>query len=87
MTVEFLHSESVKAAKSWEDLIAQASKVSGPAAERLALDRELAARQYRTFRERLAEAETLIRLDERKQGPTVEVVDLPLLPEEPDFNK
>ena len=83
----FLRAESEKAATAWEELIAKAANVSGAAAERLALDREIAARQYRTLRERLAEAEMLVSLDERKQGPLIEIDNLPSLPERPDFSK
>ena len=83
----FLRAESGKAAMAWEELIAKAPNVSGAAAERLALDREIAARQYRTLRERLAEAEMLVSLDERKQGPLIEINNLPSLPERPDFSK
>ena len=83
----FLRAESEKAATAWEELIAKAPKASGAAAERLALDREIAARHYRTLRERLAEAEMLVSLDERKQGPLIEVSNLPSLPERPDFSK
>jgi hypothetical protein len=83
MTANFLRSEAEKAATAWEEVNAQARNASGAGAERLQLDREMAARRYQTLRERVAEAEMLVSLEERRQGPTLEVLDLPSLPERP----
>jgi hypothetical protein len=85
MTVSFLSSQANRAASTWEDLNDKVRK-AGPGAERLLMDRDLASRRYVMLREQVIEAEAIAALEERRQGPTLEVMDLPSLPERPHLS-
>ncbi len=61
----------------------RAPKLSESVRERLSLDRNLALRQYETLRNKLADARIAQSLEASNQGPRLEVVDPPSLPEEP----
>lgn len=87
LVVEFLRSQAERAAQSWESQMATV-KAANPASasyERLLLDRDLARRRYETLRNNLADAEMRADMDLRHQGPTLEVLDLPSLPEQPSL--
>jgi uncharacterized protein involved in exopolysaccharide biosynthesis len=84
-TVNFLTSQADRAATAWEALSARA-RAAGPNSERLLLDRDLARSHYETLRRQVIEAEMIAGMEERKQGPSVEVFDLPSLPERPEIS-
>ena len=86
MTVGFLRAQADRAATAWEELNGKARNAAGPGAERLQLDRDLARKRYQTLREQVIEAEMISDMDEHKEGPTVEVLDLPSLPERPELS-
>jgi ABC-type sugar transport system ATPase subunit len=46
------------------------------------LDRQLARERYESIKRRVSEAETLDAVESRRQGPTLEVLDMPSLPEQ-----
>ncbi len=83
MTVSFLRDRANHAATEWDELNAQVRKAAGPGVERLQLDSDIARRRYETLRQQVIEAEMIASLEERRQGPTLEVLDLPSLPESP----
>lgn len=85
LVVEFLRSQAERAAQSWESLLpaVKAANPASPSYERLLLDRDLARRRYETLRNNLADAEMRAEMDRRHQGPILEVLDLPSLPERP----
>ena len=85
MTVAFLRSQAEKAAAAWDalNLRVRAARPESEGFDRLRLDRELAIRHYESMRTRLVEAETLASLEERQQGASLEVLDIPSLPERP----
>lgn len=84
MTVTFLAGQADRAAAEWENLTAKVR--SGPQTDRLMLDRQLASRRYETLRQQVSEAEMIAGLEEHKQGPTLELLDLPSLPERPSVS-
>ncbi len=83
MTVQFLRSQTERAAQAWQTQIAavRAAREGDPNLERLHLDRDLARQRYESVRTHLAEAQTVEDVEQRRQGPTMEVLDLPSLPE------
>ncbi|MCC6540535.1 MAG: hypothetical protein IT162_23505 [Bryobacterales bacterium] len=87
MTVEFLRSQAERAAQAWQTQSAavRVARQDDPNLERLHLDRDLARRRYESLRTLLAEAQTLDDLEQRRQGPTMEVLDLPSLPERAEW--
>ena len=87
LTVEFLNRQAEHAAAKWEELSAAAARSAGQTSERARLDVDLAKQRYVTLRQQLAEAELVAALEEGKQAATVEVLDLPTLPEHPDLGR
>lgn len=87
MTVEFLRSQAERAAQAWQtqSAVVRAAKEGDPNLERLHLDRDLARRHYETIRAHWAEAQMMDDMEQRRQGPTMEVLDLPSLPERADW--
>lgn len=86
-TVDFLRSQAEKAAQVWESQLAavKAANQASPGFARLVLDQDLARRHYETLRTQLIEATTRAEIEQRHQGPTLEVFDLPSLPERPSL--
>lgn len=83
-TVSFLERQAERAAETWIALDARLRQEGR--SERLVLDRDLARRHYETLRQQGMEAQMIVDLDERRQGPAVEVLDLPSLPERPELS-
>jgi hypothetical protein len=84
-TVRFLENQADRAATKWDELDARIHK-AGQQSERLLLDRDLARRHYETLRQQVSEAEMIAEMDERRQGPSLEILDLPFLPERPEIS-
>lgn len=83
MTVEFLRRQSERAAEAWQAQTAESAKAGQ--APRAVLDSDLARRHYEDLRTKLIEAQMLAELHQRRQGPTIEVLDLPSLPERAEW--
>jgi len=82
----FFAERSEDAAKKWDQLNSQNRALTTvyPYAERVALDRELARKEYEFLRQRLAEVRPARDLSERQEGRKLLILDATSLPEEPD---
>jgi uncharacterized protein involved in exopolysaccharide biosynthesis len=88
LTTRFLADQAAAAAARWTGLIRleRAAEAKGDAAElqKLFLDRDMARQDYVSFRSKQREAELTELMWRRRQGVTLEVLDLPSRPEMPD---
>ena len=82
----FFAERSEDAAKKWDQLNSQNRALTTvyPYAEHVALDRELARKEYEFLRQRLAEVRLARDLSERQEGRKLLILDATSLPEEPD---
>ncbi|MFN7926197.1 MAG: hypothetical protein U0Q16_39225 [Bryobacteraceae bacterium] len=79
--VSFLGEESRQAADEWD---AFRKQVRGQIpADRAALEANMAQKRYESLSAKLADARMLAAMERRKQGPALEVLDPPSLPEHP----
>ena len=85
VTSRFLADRSEAAAKLWMESTAalQRMKESDPQYPRASLDVELARKEYQTLRERMSDA----RMAEAARGATLEILDLPSLPQQELLNR
>jgi hypothetical protein len=83
MTTEFLKEQREDAARDWRDLV-DLSRTSSANDARMQLDRELARQRYEKLSLQVNESQMMTDVETRKQGPTLEVLDLPVTPEHPN---
>lgn len=82
MTVEFLRHRQGAVGKSWEDSMVRLKNAAPGSAgsERARLESDIARKNYEEISTKLAEAETAKNLEERRQGPLLEMMDSASLP-------
>jgi uncharacterized protein involved in exopolysaccharide biosynthesis len=78
-TVEFLKDRRDRVAKQWEDALRAARAQSG-SPDRLQLEVAIARKNYEEVSAQLAEAETTKNMEERRQGPLLQMLDPASLP-------
>jgi hypothetical protein len=78
-TVDFLKDALAATAFHWDELTEKLR--GGGNRERLQLERDLTKRRYEAVYQQLAEAEALYVMEQQRKGPSMEVLDLPTLPE------
>jgi len=88
-TVEFFRIRAQNASVAWEKLNSEIRGLTAanPRFDRLALDRELARKEYESVRQKLSEAEGIHELAFRQLGWRLLVLDPAQPPEGPDFSR
>lgn len=88
-TVEFFKTRAQKAVMAWETINTQIRGLTAadPRFDRLALDRELARKEYESAREKLGEAEVMEDLAIRQRAEKLQVLDPAHPPEGPDVSR
>jgi hypothetical protein len=88
-TVEFFNMRAQNAAGSWEKMNSEIRGLTpaNPRFDRLALDRELARKEYESVKQRLSEAEAMRDLAVRQMGERLLLLDAAQPPEGPDFSR
>ena len=88
-TADFFKARSDEAAAAWEELnrTVRVLPPTDPKLDRLALDRDLARRDYESQRQKLTEAQEALEIENRKQGTNLQTLDPAFLPDGPDTSR
>lgn len=88
-TVEFFKVQAEGAVAAWENLNTKIRGLTaaGPHFDRLALDRELARKEYESMRQKLSEAEALQDQALRQKGWRLEINEPANVPQTPDVSR
>ena len=87
--MEFFKNRAQNAAGSWGKLNSEIRGLSAsdPRFDRLALDRELARKEYESVKQKLSEAEAMVDLTMRQMGWRLQLLDVAQPPDGPDVSR